>query len=131
VTRRIRKHVLIDPELLAELESHLTNNPESSLSNQVNAALREYLSRRKAGQEDLLLAPVFERLLKERVEQMENWLRSGVWAGATYSATATLLLLEILCGQTVDPKDAREHLNLIRGRAWKMVRKTSDAEGGV
>lgn len=130
MTRRIRKHVLIDPEVVAELDALLNHNPESSLSNEVNSALKEYLRRRKAGQEDMLVAPVFEQLLKERVDQMESWLRSGVWAGATYSATATLLLLELLCGQTVDPKDARDHLELIRGRAWKMVRKTADTAGG-
>jgi hypothetical protein len=122
--------VLVDPEVMAELEALLAHNPESSLSNEVNAALREHLRRQRAGQEDILLAPVIERLLKERVDQMESWLRSGVWAGATYSATATLLLLEILCGQTVDPQEARDHLELIRGRAWKMVRKTADTVGG-
>lgn len=77
-----------------------------------------------------MLAPVIERLLNEKVNQMESWLRSGVWAGATYSATATLLLLEMLCGQKVDPQEAREHLELIRGRAWKMVRKSSDERPG-
>lgn len=130
MTARIRKHVLIEAGLLAELDRLLTQKPESSLSSEINSALKEHLRRHKAGQEELLLAPVLERLLNEKMDQMETWLRSGVWAGATYSATATLLLLELLCGQQVDPKDARDHLELIRGRAWKMVRRAPEAEGG-
>lgn len=126
MTGRIRKHVRIEPELVAELQSLIEQNPETSLSNEVNTAVREHLRRHKAGREDLVLAPILDRLLENKLDQMEAWLRSGVWAGATYSATATLLLLELLCGQTVDPKDARNHLELIRGRAWKMVRSTQE-----
>jgi hypothetical protein len=123
---RIRKHVMIEAGLFEEMKSLLASKPDSNLSHEINIALREYLRRAKARQEETLLAPVMERLLNEKVDQMESWLRSGVWAGATYSATATLLLLEMLCGQKVDPKEAREHLDLIRGRAWKMVRKSAE-----
>jgi len=126
VTSRIRKHVRIEPALIAELDAILTERPDSSLSNEVNTAIQEHVRRHKAGREDLVLAPIMDRLLEEKLNQMESWLRSGVWAGATYSATATLLLLELLCGQAVDPKDARNHLELIRGRAWKMVRSTQE-----
>lgn len=126
MTSRIRKHVRIEPALIAELEAILSERPDSSLSNEVNAAIQEHVRRHKAGREDLVLAPIMDRLMEEKLNQMEGWLRSGVWAGATYSATATLLLLELLCGQTVDPKDARNHLELIRGRAWKMVRSTQE-----
>jgi len=131
VTRRIRKHIRIEPGVVADLEALLTQKPDSSLSNEVNVALKEYLRRQMAGHEDIVLAPVLERLLNEKLDQVETWLRAGVWAGATYSATATLLLLELLCGQTVDPKEAKAHLDLIRGRAWKMVRRTQDPEGTV
>lgn len=126
MTVRVRKHVRLEPELAAELAQLLAERPESSFSNEVNTAIKEHLRRHKAGREDLVLAPILDRLLKEKMDQMEHWLRSGVWAGATYSATATLLLLELLCGQTVDPKDAKNHLELIRGRAWKMVRTTGE-----
>jgi hypothetical protein len=130
VHRRIRKHVMIEAGILAEMKSLLASRPDSNLSEEINIALREYVRRSKAQQEEILMAPVIERLLNEKVDQMESWLRSGVWAGATYSATATLLLLEMLCGQKVDPKEAREHLELIRGRAWKMVRKGADERPG-
>lgn len=127
---RIRKHVMIETGLLSELNRLLATKPDSNLSGEINIALQEYLQRRKARQEEILLAPVLERLLNEKIDQVETWLRSGVWAGATYSATATLLLLEMLCGQKVEPSEAREHLELIRGRAWKMVRKgTGDWPG--
>ena len=129
MTNRIRKHVLIEPDVLADLEELLTRKTESTFSNEVNAAVKEHVKRHKAGQDDSVLAPVLERLLDQKLDQMETWLRSGVWAGATYSATATLLLLELLCGQKVAPEDARAHFELIRGRAWKMVRKTLEPEG--
>jgi hypothetical protein len=131
VTSRIRKHVRIEPEVLAELEVLVAKKTETSLSNEVNTALKEHIRRHKAGQEDIILAPILDRLLQESVNQTEGWLRPGVWAGATYSATASLLLLELLCGQTVDPSEAKTHLELIRGRAWKMVRRSADQEGGV
>lgn len=127
---RIRKHVKIDAVLFAELKQMLASRPDSNLSEEINLALREHVRRSKAQKEELLLAPVIERLLKEKVDQMESWLRSGVWAGATYSATASLLLLELLCGQRVDPREAKEHMELIRGRAWKMVRKGADERLG-
>lgn len=130
VQSRIRRHVMIEAGLLAEVKQMLAARPDSNLSEEVNTALREHVRRNKAQQEEILLAPVIERLLKERVDQMESWLRSGVWAGATYSATASLLLLEILCGQKVDPREAKAHLELIRGRAWKMVRKGADERLG-
>lgn len=123
---RIRKHVMIEAGLLQEMKDLLASKPDSNLSIEINVAIREHLRRSKARQEEILLSPVIERLLQEKVDQMESWLRSGVWAGATYSATATLLLLELLCGQTVEPAKAREHLELIRGRAWKMVRKSAE-----
>lgn len=74
-------------------------------------------------EDDSILAPVISQLIDEKFAQLEAWLRPGVWGGATYSATASLLLLELLCGQTVEPSEAKKHLDLIRGRAWKMVRK--------
>jgi len=126
VPGRIRKHVMIEAGLLQEMKDLLASKPDSNLSIEINVAIREHLRRSKARQEEILLSPVIERLLQEKVDQMESWLRSGVWAGATYSATATLLLLELLCGQTVEPAKAREHLELIRGRAWKMVRKSAE-----
>lgn len=129
MSSRIRKHVLIEPGVLKDLGELLTARPHTTLSTEVNTALKEYLRRYKAGQEDIILAPAVERLLNEKMDQMETWLRSGVWAGATYSATATLLLLELVCGQTIDPKEAKDHFELIRGRAWKMVRKSREPEG--
>ena len=128
---RIRKHLLLEPGVLADLTDLLSRRRDSNLSNEVNAALKEYLQRQKAGEEALVFAPVLERLLNMKMDQQELWLRSGVWAGATYSATATLLLLELLCGQRVDPQEAKAHLDLIRGRAWKMVRKGPDWDKGT
>jgi hypothetical protein len=69
------------------------------------------------------MTPVWQRLLDEKFEHLETWLRPGVWGGATYSTTAALLLLEVMCGKTLDPRDAKTHFELIRGRAWKIVRR--------
>lgn len=130
--RRVKKHVTLDPQIVADLEEIAAKKGgESSLSQELNRAGREYVQKVKGQNDDSLLAPVIDRLLTEKFDQLEAWLRSGVWGGATYSATATLLLLEILCGQTVDPVDAKNHLDLIRGRAWKMIRKgPQEAESG-
>lgn len=94
-----------------------------SFSREVTTALKEYIQRQKAQQEEAIMTPVWQRLLDEKFEQLEAWLRPGVWGGATYSTTASLLLLELMCGKTIDPRQARDHFELIRGRAWKIVRK--------
>ncbi|HWI51283.1 MAG TPA: hypothetical protein VNT01_04000 [Symbiobacteriaceae bacterium] len=99
-----------------------------TLSRELNAALREYINRHKAQQEEASMTPVWEELLGEKFAQQEAWLRPGVWGGATYSATAALLLLEIMCGKTLDPSQAKDHFELIRGRAWKIIRR--DELGG-
>jgi hypothetical protein len=80
-------------------------------------------------QDDSILAPVISQLLDEKFAQLEVWLRPGVWGGATYSTTAALMLLELLIGVRVEPAEAKNHLDLLRGRAWKMVRdKNMDRE---
>lgn len=58
-------------------------------------------------------------------------MRPGVWGAATYSATAALLLLELMCGKTLDPKEARDHFELIRGCAWKLVRHEPGGKDGT
>ena len=73
--------------------------------------------------EEVITAPIWQRMLDEKFEQMEVWLRPGVWGGATYSTTAALLLLEMMCGKNLDPRQAKDHFGLIRGRAWKIVRR--------
>lgn len=126
---KVKRHVTLDPGVVQDLEEIVQRRGgESSLSMELNRAAREYVRRQKGQNDDVLLAPVIDRLLTEKFEQLEAWLRSGVWGGATYSATASLLLLELLCGQKVDPTEARAHLDLVRGRAWKMVRKDGKEE---
>jgi len=100
-----------------------------TLSRELNAALREYIKRHKAQQEEATMTPVWEQLIHEKFDQQEAWLRSGVWGGATYSATAALLLLELMCGKTLEPNQAKDHFELIRGRAWKIIRR-DDPGGG-
>ena len=132
LAQRVKKHVTLDPAIVSDLEELAARKGgESSLSRELNRAAREYIKRQKSQQDDSILAPVLEQLLEEKFAQLEAWLRPGVWGGATYSTTASLLLLELLMGQTVEPEKAKEHLDLIRGRAWKMVRKgPQEAESG-
>ncbi|MDF2630433.1 MAG: hypothetical protein K0R39_4264, partial [Symbiobacteriaceae bacterium] len=87
------------------------------------AAIREYIKRNKALHEEASMTPVWQHLLDEKFAQLEVWLRPGVWGGGTYSATAALLLLELMCGKTLDPAQAKDHFELIRGQAWKILRR--------
>lgn len=119
---KVRRHFTFDAALYQDMDE-LAQRKGSSISVQFERAAREHLRRQKAMEDDSILAPVISQLIDEKFAQLDTWLRSGVWGGATYSATATLLLLELLCGQTVEPSEAKKHLDLIRGRAWKMVRK--------
>lgn len=128
--RRVNKHLYLDQDLLSELEDLVRQHGDTSLSNEANKALRLYVRQAKGDQDDNIMAPVFQRLLEEKFAQQESWLRPGVWGGATYAATATLALLEILCGVTVTPAEAQAHLELIRGRAWKMVRRSPELDEG-
>lgn len=127
VSGLVRKQFHLDPADVQELEriaqSKGGRKRGYSVSREVNAAIREYIQRQKAQQEEASMTPVWQRLLDEKFEQLEAWLRPGVWGGATYSTTASLLLLELMCGKTIDPKQARDHFELIRSRAWKIVRR--------
>lgn len=122
-----RKQVHLDPSVVEDLERIVRSKGGRrkgySFSHEVNVALREYVQRCAVQKEEQALTPLWERLLNEKFGQLEAWLRPGVWGGATYSTTASLMLLELMCGKTIDPKEARDHFELIRGRAWKMVRK--------
>jgi len=99
-----------------------------TLNGEMAGAVREYIKRQKAQQEEATMTPVWEQLLNEKFAQLEAWLRPGVWGGGTYSATAALLLLELMCGKTLDPAQAKDHFELIRGRTWKIIRR--DELGG-
>lgn len=98
-----------------------------TFSREVSAAVKEYIKRQHAQNEESSMTPVWEQLLEEKFARLEAWLRPGVWGGGTYAATAALLLLELMCGKTLEAGQARDHFELIRGRAWKLVRK--DPEG--
>ncbi|MFZ5823881.1 MAG: hypothetical protein ACOY94_06075 [Bacillota bacterium] len=123
----VRKQLHLDPADVQELERIVKTKGGRrrgySFSREVTAALREYIRRHKAQEEEATMTPVWQKLLDEKFEQLEAWLRPGVWGGATYSTTSALLLLELMCGKSIDPKQAREHFELIRGRAWKIVRR--------
>lgn len=123
----VRKQFHLDPADVQELkriaDAKGGRRRGYTVSREVTTALREYIQRQKAQLEEATMTPVWQRLLEEKFEQLETWLRPGVWGGATYSTTASLLLLELMCGKSIDPKEAREHFELIRGRAWKIVRK--------
>jgi hypothetical protein len=91
--------------------------------------LKEYVRRHTVQHEEAVSTPVWERLLHEQRDQQDAWLRPGVWGAATCSATCALLLLELMCGKTLDPQDAKDHFELIRGRAWKLVRRPVEQDG--
>jgi hypothetical protein len=127
VSHLVRKQFHLDPTDVRELEAMVKakggRRRGNSLSHEVNMALREHIKRNKAQQEEAVMTPVWQQLLEEKFAQLEAWLRPGVWGGGTYSATAALLLLELLCGKTLDPTQAKDHFELIRGRAWKILRR--------
>jgi hypothetical protein len=130
----VRKNVCLDSELIEQVNQIVKAKGGArmgaSFSSELTIALKEHVQRRAMKQEEVTLAPVLERLFEEKFEQLEQWLRPGTWGGATYSATAALLLLEVLCGKQLDPSQAKEHFELIRGRAWKIIRRSpEDLEG--
>lgn len=100
-----------------------------TFTDELAAAVRDYIKKQTAQHEESTMTPVWEQLLNEKFAQLEAWLRPGVWGGGTYSTTAALLLLELMCGKTLDPAQAKDHFELIRGRAWKIIRR-DDLGGG-
>jgi hypothetical protein len=131
VSRLVRKQFHLDPAVVQELERIVDakggQRKGYSLSREVTAALREHIRRQTAQREEATMTPVWQQLLDQKFAELEGWLRPGVWGGGTYSATSALLLLELMCGKTLDPAQAKDHFELIRGRAWKLVRR--DPEG--
>lgn len=123
----VRKTLHLDGAVVADLERIIASKGGRrrgySLGQEVTMAIREYVQRQLLHRDEAATAPLLERLLDERFGQLEAWLRPGVWGGATYGTTAALLLLEHMCGKSLDPKDARAYFDLIRGRAWKIIRK--------
>jgi hypothetical protein len=134
VSTLVRKNVVLDAALVEEVDRIVKSkggrNKGYSFSGELTAALKEYVRRHTTQKEEAVSAPVWARLLQERAEQQDAWLRPGVWGAATYSATTALLLLELMCGKTLDPEDARDHFELIRGRAWKLVRREPAGKDG-
>lgn len=130
----VRKNVCLDSELIEQVNRIVKANGGArmgaSFSSELTIALKKHVQREKMQEEETILAPVLQRLFDEKFAQLEGWLRPGTWGSATYSATSTLLLLELLCGVQVDPNQAKDHLNVIRGRAWKMVRRDPESEAG-
>jgi hypothetical protein len=126
----VRKNVCLDSGLIEQVNAIAKAKGGArmgaSFSAEVTIALKEYVQRRTMKQEEITLAPVLERLFDEKFSQLEQWLRPGTWGGATYSATSALLLLELMCGKKLDPSQAKEHFDLIRGRAWKIVRRPTE-----
>lgn len=133
MSRLVRKNVVLDASLIEEVNRMVKakggRNKGYSFSGELTIALKEHVRRYHTQNEEAVSAPVWERLLDETYGRQETWLRPGVWAAATYSATCALLLLELMCGKTLDPKDAKDHFELIRGRAWKLVRRPVEQDG--
>lgn len=131
MSRLVRKQLHQDSADIDAIERLVTakggRKKGYSFSREVSAAIRQHIRRELGEREEATMTPIWQRLLDEKFGQMETWLRSGVWAGATYSTTAALLLLEVMCGKKIDPSHAREHFELVRGRAWKIVRRDPGA----
>lgn len=129
----VRKNVCLDSELIEQVERIAKAKGGArrgaSFSGEVTIALKEYVQRTTMKQEEVSLAPVLQQLFDEKFQQLEQWLRPGTWGGAMYSATSALLLLELMCGKQLNPSQAKEHFELIRGRAWKIVRRDPEEAG--
>lgn len=127
MTQRVRTHVYLEADDIHQMKrlAVAKGGPRKgySYSGEVGAAVREYLHRQMVSKEEAVTAPVWQRMLDEKFAQLEAWLRPGVYGGSTYSTTAALILLEMICGKTVSPEQAREYFDLMRGRAWKIIRK--------
>ena len=135
MSRLVRKQFHLDPAVVRDLEQIVQakggQRKGYSLSREVTAALKEHIRRQYAQHEEATMTPIWQRLLDEKFEQLEAWLRPGVWGGGTYSATAALLLLELMCGKTLEPAQAKDHFELIRGRAWKLMRRDAPSLPGA
>lgn len=129
----VRKNVCLDSALIDQVERIAKakggRRRGYSFSGELTEALKQHVRRYNAQQEEAVSTPVWEGLLKEKFGQQEEWLRPGVWGAATYSTTAALLLLELMCGKTLEPSQAKDHFELIRGRAWKIVRMERSNRG--
>jgi hypothetical protein len=127
----VRKCVCLDSADIKELQRLADARGGArkgyTFSREVATAVKEYIKRQHAQKEEATMTPVWQQLLDQKFAELESWLRPGVWGGGTYSATSALLLLELMCGKTLDPAQAKDHFELIRGRAWKLVRR--DPEG--
>jgi hypothetical protein len=127
VSMVVRKNVCLDSSLIEEMNRIVKakggRGKGYSFSSELTTALKEYVQRQAAQKEEVASTPLWQKLLDEKFAQLETWLRPGVWGGATYSTAGALLLLEVMCGKKLDPKEAKDHFDLIRGRAWKVVRR--------
>jgi hypothetical protein len=129
----VRKCVYLDEADIQELKRLAAakggRRQGYTLSRELGEAARAYIKHQMAQHEETVMTPVWQQLLEEKFAQLEAWLRPGVWGGATYSTTAALLLLELMCGKTLDPTKAKDHFELIRGRAWKIIRRDELGKG--
>jgi len=133
ITRLIRQTVCLSAADMHELRRLAAAKGGRArgytISSEVAAAIKDYIKKQDAQHEEANMTPVWEQLLNEKFAQLEAWLRPGVWGGGTYSATAALLLLELMCGKQLDPAQAKDHFELIRGRAWKIIRRELPGDG--
>lgn len=126
--RRQLVAVYLDPPqveaLLTRAKAH-----SRSLSAEIVIAVREHLARNAAQVQDAQAAPLLDALLQERLGHLETWLRPMMAATSINAATAMLLALELLCGTRVEAERARETLDVMRGRAYRMLRKRDGPDG--
>lgn len=99
-----------------------------TFTGELNRAVAQYLAEDTAGRQITDLAPVLSELLDHKLGHMETWLRPMLASGGIHATTAMLLALELMCGTRIQPDQARELLDLMRGRAYKLFRRRGDGE---
>lgn len=129
-----RVHVMLDSDLAVTIDervkAHGGRRGGAFRSREVNRLIRLGLQAETAGHMAAFLAPPLSDALDSRFAHFESWLRPIVAKTGIYAATTTLMVLELLTGQRVPREQAREFLELIRGRGYRLFRRPDDVDAG-
>lgn len=90
---------------------------------EINRAIAEYAARQAVDSPQGIVEEAVDRVIRERLDQVEAWLRPML-ANAGINATAALLAsVEVICGTRLGKDRVREFVDLLRGRAWQLYRR--------
>jgi len=119
--------LILDPEVdlaLAELVKRKGGRKHGvTATAEINRAITEYVARAATAGPLGPVEEALDRVLLERLTQLEVWLRPML-ANTGINATASLLAsIEGICGTHLPKEKVPEYVDLLRGRAWHLFRR--------